>query len=360
MPAPEQEGQEKTEDPTEKRKEDAREKGQVPHSRDAANVLIFLAAVTMFFFLKDYISGKLQECMVRFFTFGPSLEITEADIRTIAMTFGGVLLATLGPLLSVVFVAAAGANLLQFGFVFSPQKLEPKFERLNVVKGLKNMFSLKQLMEGAKTLVKLTLIGVIVYLSFRAQMGQIESMIDETPEAITEHIFWTVLRMVFQVSIFLVVLGVIDFAYQRWEHNRSLRMSRQEVKDEIKQREGDPLVKQRIRQIQNERARQRMMQEVPRADVVVTNPTRLAVALKYDRLRMGAPRVVAKGAGYIARTIRDIARENEVPVVENKVVARLMFKTLKVGQEIPASLYQAVAGILAYVYRTAKKKPDWA
>lgn len=353
------EGQERTEDPTDKRREEAREKGQVPYSKEASNVMIFLAAVALFFLLRNVIVEQMLDCFNHFFRFGGYIEMTASDVQYVITSAGGFLFRATGPVLAVVFVVALASNVLQFGFVYSPERIDFNLDRLNVIDGLQRMFSLRQVVEGFKAGLKVLVVASIVYLVFQSQMGRIETMVDEPPGSLFEHIVWTSLLITWKVSIFLVAVGVLDFAYQRWEYSRSLRMSRQELKDEMKEREGDPLVKQRIRQIRAERARQRMMSEVPKADVVVTNPTHVAVALRYERTKMSAPKVVAKGAGYIASKIREVARQSQVPIVENKPVARILYKACKVGQEIPFSLYKAIAGILAYVYKTAKKKPRW-
>jgi len=354
-----EQGQERTEEPTEKRKQDAREKGQVSHSREASTVIIFLAALGIIFLLKDYILQNMLDCMAFFFRFDGRLDMSSIDARIVLLDAAAFAFRALGPLMGVVFVAAWGSNVLQFGFLYSSKRIEANFDRLNPVSGFKRIFSLRQLVEGLKSIIKLLLIGVIVYLAFRREMAAVETMVDEAPRAIFDHITRASLMLTWKASIFLVALAVLDFGYQRFEFSKSLRMSRQELKDELKEMQGDPLIKQRIRQIQAERARNRMMAEVPKASVVVTNPTHLAVALQYERDKMGAPKVVAKGAGYIAEKIKEIARRSNVPVVEDKPVARILFKTVKIGHEVPVSLYKAIAGILAFVYKTAKNKPRW-
>ncbi|MCX7046805.1 MAG: flagellar biosynthesis protein FlhB [Candidatus Sumerlaeota bacterium] len=352
-------GQEKTEQPSDKRVQDAREKGEVPHSREASNVIIFLTAVGMFFLLKNYTFRNIDECLIYFLRFDKYLEMTTADALTLTHTVAGFFFRIVGPLLAVVFVMAGASNVVQFGFVYSPERLEAHWDRLDVVAGLRRMVSLRSFTEGFKTALKILIIGVIVYTVFKAEMAQVEAMMDEPPVGIFEHIIWTSLKLIFKVSIFLVALAVLDFGYQRWEYYRKLRMSRQELVDEMKEREGSPLIKQRVRQIQMERARRRMMSEVPKSDVVITNPTHLAVAIKYESKKMRAPKVVAKGAGFVAEKIKEVAREHQIPIVENKPVAQIIYKTVKIGQEVPSSLYRAIAGVLAYVYKTAKKKPGW-
>ena len=351
--------QERTEDATEKRKQDARDKGQVAHSRDASTVIIFLTAVVVFLVLRDYMVNSATACIGHFFHFHAAVEMTPAMARDLFLVASRYFLQVMTPLMLMIFVAGAASNILQVGFIYAPQKLEVKFDRLDIVKGFQKIFSLRQLMEGAKNLIKLGIIITIIYFAFKRELLGMEALIDTSPRGILDHMLVTSLKITFQASIFLVALGIFDFAYQRWEHSKSLRMSRQELKDEMKQQQGDPLIKQRIRQIQMERARQRMMGEVPKANVIITNPTHLAVAIQYDFKKMGAPRVVAKGAGFVAEKIRQIAQENDIPIVENKPVARILYKTVKIGQEVPANLYKAIAGILAYVYRTAHKKPDW-
>jgi flagellar biosynthetic protein FlhB len=351
--------QERTEDPTEKRKEEAREKGQAPLSRDASTVIIFLAAVGAFVLFRHATLDAVLQCMRHFLSFGGELSMGPIEAQRHLRHAFAFSLQSLAPLFMMVFVAAAVANLAQIGFIYAPSKLEPKFDKLDPIAGLRKLLSLRQLMEGAKSVLKVALIGTIVYFIFCDQIVAMGSLTDMTPAMILEEIIVASLRMTWKVALFLIVLGILDFSYQRWEHLRSLRMSRQEIKDEMREREGDPLIKQRIRQIQAERARQRMMEQVKTADVIITNPTRLAIALKYERDKMRAPRVVAKGANLLAERIRNIAREHGIPLVENKPVAHVLYRTVKVGQEVPSALYKAIAGILAYVYKTAKRKPAW-
>ncbi len=357
--AQEDSGQEKTEEPTERRKQEARNRGNVPLSRDAANVFIFLAAVGILLFTRHYAVERIQACFYYFFSFDKPLTMSAGDAHKALIMAARFLFEIVGPLMAIVFVAAIAANVLQVGFIYAPQKLEMNFDRLNIVKGAKKIFSLRQLVEGGKNVIKLIIIATIAYFAFRRELRSVGILIDASISNILEHIIVTSMKITFQISLFLIALGIVDFAYQRWEHNRSLKMSRQDLKDELKRQEGDPMIKQRIRQAQMQQARQRMMSEVPEASVVVTNPTHLAVAIKYNHGKMNAPQVVAKGAGFIAERIKEIAKTNAVPIVENKPVARVLYKTVKVGQEVPASLYKAIAGILAYVYRTAKKKPRW-
>jgi flagellar biosynthetic protein FlhB len=222
---------------------------------------------------------------------------------------------------------------------------------------LKRLFSLRSLAELVKSIVKILFVAAVAYLMIKQDLDLIPTLTRQSVLDIFVFAARVAFKICFNVCLALVVLAILDFAYQRWEHEKSLKMTKQEVKDENKQTEGDPKVKARIRSIQMETARQRMMAAVPEADVVITNPTHLAVALRFDAARMIAPQVIAKGAGYVAERIKQIAAENDVPLVEDKPLARTLFKIVEVGNTIPADLYKAVAEVLAYVYRLRGIRP---
>ncbi len=255
------------------------------------------------------------------------------------------------PLLLTLMAAGIVSNLMQTGFIFSGEPIQPKLSKISPLKGLKNMFSLKTIAELLKSLVKISVVGVIAYLTIRNEVGDVLPLMEQSVWQIMAYIGQVSFKILFATCWVLIVLALMDYLYQHWEHGRSLRMTKQELKDEYKNTEGDPLIKSRIRRLQREMAMRRMMTKVPTADVVITNPTHLAVALQYDQGRMAAPVVVAKGANLIAERIKEIAKENGVAVVENKPLAQVLYRMVDIAEAIPDNLYQAVAEVLAYVYR---------
>jgi flagellar biosynthetic protein FlhB len=216
---------------------------------------------------------------------------------------------------------------------------------------MKRFVSLKSLVELGKSIIKILFIGGIAYLILKSDLEEFPNLIQQEVGQIVVFIARVSLKLFFLVSLAMIVLAVLDYIYQRWQYEQDLKMTKQEVKDEFKQSQGDPKVKARIRGVQLEMARRRMMEAVPEADVVITNPTHLAIALKFDSREMIAPRVVAKGAGFVAQRIREIAEENRIPLVEEKPLAQALYKMVEIGDYIPAELYRAVAEVLAYVYR---------
>lgn len=341
----------KTEPATPKRREEARKKGQLAHSREIPSALVLLAALGVMFFTGSQMFQDLSGLMRSVFQDVATLSLEEHSLILFLFQLLYQMLVILMPLMIVTMLAGIGANLLQVGFLFTAEPLKPKFSMLNPITGIKRLFSLRALAELAKSLLKIILVGGIAYLMLSNDVDQIPSLMHMGITDIVSFFARVSLRIGLFTCLAMIALAAFDYAFQRWQHEKSLRMTKQEVKDEVKQREGDPTVKSRIRSIQLEMARRRMMASVPEADVVITNPTSLAIALKYDAENMMAPKAVAKGAGFIAERIKEIARKHRVPVIEHKPLARALFKSVEIGGMIPTSLYQAVAEILAYVYR---------
>jgi flagellar biosynthetic protein FlhB len=257
----------------------------------------------------------------------------------------------LGVFLGLTVLIGVGVGVLQVGFHVSPGILAPRWEKLAPASGWSRMFSGQAWVRGLVFCLKAALAGAVAFWVVRARTTQLALLPGSTLATTTAQGWALAMRLALAVAAVFLVLGVLDFLYQRWRHTTGLMMSRQELKEELKRDEGDPLLRARIRKLQREAARKRMLQDVPRASVVITNPTHLAIALRYERGVMKAPRVVAKGAGHLAERIVELARRHAVPVLERKPVARALYKAAKVGQEIPAALYYAVAEVLAYVYR---------
>ena len=341
--------EDKTEQPTPKKRDDARKKGQVAKSRDLSSVVVLMAGLGIMYMFGPYMHFHIITMMENTFSTDVSTwgvaEVSQLG-REVVREF----LLILAPILAGVFVVGFAAAASQVGFYFSWESAAPKFSKINPISGLGRMFSKQALVELAKSLAKLFIVGFIAYLTIEAEMENLILLGQMDAANTLVYVLMTTLKLFVRVGIIMVFVAVLDYAFQKWNHEQQLKMTRQEVKDEYKQTDGDPMVKARIRRIQMEAARRRMMEEVPKADVVVTNPTHLALAIKYNAFKMNAPTIVAKGAGVVAQKIKEVARENDVPIVENKELARALYKVVDIGDEVPIALYEAVAEVLAYVY----------
>lgn len=350
MPREDAGGQEKSEQPTAKRMRKAREEGQVAKSHEINFVTGLMAAAVYFALTGSNMLIGIKNMMHRLLTDGMLREMNpETSIRIIRESLAD-FVAIILPVLAILVVVAIVANVLQVGFVFTARPFKPNIEKFNPIKGMRRIFSMKKVLEIFKDAVKLLIISIVPYLILKGEMEHLLLITDMQIWDIMCYIGSIVLKIIFYVSLAVLLLALLDYLYQRWSLQRELMMTKQEVKDEFKQSEGDPKIKARIRQIQFQFLRKMMMQEVPKADVVITNPVHVAVALKYERKRMEAPRVIAKGARLMAERIKQIARENNVPIVENRLLAQSVYKLVDVGDTIPESLYKAVAEVLAYVY----------
>jgi flagellar biosynthesis protein FlhB len=344
--------QEKTEEATGKRRTDARNKGQVARSMDLnSSFMILFGLLLLLVCGGGIISGlaeSLRAFMMRAGTFAPNADSLRMITAEAATRFAMIL----GPVVGGMAMIGLGAGYAQVGALWTLEPLKPNFAKLNPLTGIKKVvISRRAAVEIAKNVMKASVVGYIAYLALESVLSDTVSLMDGDPMEILGFMARASLGVGFKTGIAFLGLSVLDFFYQRFEHEKNLKMSKEEVKEEMKETEGDPHTKARIRGIQRKIAYKRMMAEVPKADVVLTNPTHLAVALKYESKKMGAPRVVAKGAGLIAERIKEIARANNVPVVEDKPLARALYKSVDVGDEIPEKLFQAVAQVLAYIYR---------
>ncbi|MCK4788040.1 MAG: EscU/YscU/HrcU family type III secretion system export apparatus switch protein, partial [Desulfobacteraceae bacterium] len=259
------------------------------------------------------------------------------------------------PVMAAGVIVAALSNFLQVGVMFTLEPVIPKFSKISPLKGLGRLFSKQSFMELFKSVAKLAIVGVIAYWTVKGEMDRFLDLGGMGVAAIALYILKVILKIFLRVCVVMVFLAVLDYAFQKWQFEQQLKMTKHEVKEEFKRSEGDPLIKSRIRRIQLEMARRRMMQEVPKADVVVTNPVRLALAIRYDRAVMNAPEVVAKGSELVAERIKALAKKHDIPIVENKGLAQDLYRMVEIGSEIPSALFQAVAEVLAYVYRLKGK-----
>lgn len=347
--------QEKTEQATSKRRQDAREKGQVAKSRELASVAVLGACLVYFYFGASVMATRLMELMRTSFRKSGQMAISIDNIQPLLMDLVFQTFALLAPFLLVTIIAGLMINILQVGILFSSKAITPKYSKIDPIKGLQRLFSLRSLVELVKSILKIAIVGFVAYLTISGESQKLLPLADLGVSDILRYMGEVSFKILYSTCWVLVILAVLDYGYQKWEHERSLKMSIKEIKEENKQTEGDPLIKGRIRKLQREMARKRMMAAVPKADVVITNPTHLAVAIRYEPETMNAPCVIAKGADFLAEKIKEIARNSGVPVVENKVVAQVLYKIIAVEQAVPVNLYKAIAEILAHVYSLKAK-----
>ncbi|MEN6619939.1 MAG: flagellar biosynthesis protein FlhB [Smithella sp.] len=346
--------QERTEQATSRRRDDAREKGQVARSTEIVSVGILVACLVYFYFGATGFLKNVMDLMISGFRNASANDLTPESISNLinSYIFKGFII--LFPLMLTVLVAAILGNILQIGLMFSSESITPKLSKIDPIKGFQRLFSLRSVVELIKNIFKICIISTVAYLVIKNELANMILLMDQGISGIMAYLGRICFKIILSTAIVLVILAILDYIYQRWEYEKSLRMTKQEIKDENKNTEGDPLIKSRIRRLQREMAKKRMMAEVPKADVIITNPTHLAIAVQYDPEKMMAPKVVAKGANIIAEKIREIARENNVMIVEDKPLARVLYKIVDVNHFIPEDLYRAVAEVLAFVYEQKK------
>lgn len=353
----EKDGQEKTEQATSKKLTETREKGQAAKSQELNSLAVFTTGLLVLFFTKDYVGQKLWSMSTYIFSSLDTLELSVNILSIYALKAMLFFLATVFPVLLGIAIIALAVGYAQVGFKITPKALQPKASKLNPVNGFKNSFlSSRPYVELLKTIAKLGIIGIFSYIILEDTVIESIGLVNFTVAEIVEYMLDNSVEFLWRVSLVYVVIAFIDFVYQKYKFKKDLKMTKQEVKEENKQTEGDPLVKSQIKGRQIEMARSRMLQEVPTADVVITNPTHFAVALKYDMNNSIAPKVVAKGQDLLAQKIKSIAKENNVPMHEDVQLARALYKSCEVGQEIPENLFKAVAQILAYIFKIKEER----
>ena len=347
-------GDDKTEEPTAKKRADAKKKGQVGRSTDMNAAFVLL----MGFFIIKLLWENIYQKIAAYTTYVFSHLNQPIDTENIIRIFIGIielLAQTALPVMIAILAIGLAVNFFQVGLNFNTEAIGFKLDKLNPINGFGRIFSKRSLMELVKSLMKIAIIGFFLYDFLIDHLMEMPQFIYfDLPTSLAQ-ISDIIFKMAFEVIGVIMIVGFMDYAYQKWQTTQDLKMSKQEVKDEMKQSEGDPQIKGKIKQKQRQMAMSRMMQEVPKADVIVTNPTHFAVALKYEK-GMVAPQIVAKGQDLVARRIKEIANENRVPIVENKPLARALYASTQVGDMVPAELYQAVAEVLAYVYRLKQRR----
>jgi flagellar biosynthetic protein FlhB len=342
---------EKTEKATPKKRQDARNKGQVASSPEIPGALILFGSMLCFLMLGSFIWERLVVLFGDIFVHRLDMHVTDQNVIQLFYRYAVQILLLLAPIMIVVVVITFAANIAQFGWLFTLQPLKMSLNKLNPITGAKNLFRLRSIVDFFKSTFKLCIIGSIVAWVLMSNREQFLELAHVPIEDIFAYCASLTVRIGLIVAAALFALSIGDYLFAKYEYEKSLRMSKQDIKDEHKNMEGDPKVKAKIRERQRRMALMRMMQEVPKADVVITNPTHYAVALQYDGTKMDAPKVVAKGQDYLALKIREIARKHDVTIMENKPLARALYDRTEIGDTIPGDLFQAVAEVLAYVYR---------
>lgn len=348
----------KTEKATTKKRSDERKKGNVFMSNDAITVATLLASFVALFTLTAYIAGELQHFLQLCIAMITTSETGELQGRLAGITMEGlwVVAKTSGPLLGITALAGVAATLAQTRLLVSGQLLKPKFSRINPLEGFKRVFSMRSVIEALKGTLKIAILLTILYNYVKGLVGGFSAYMNSDLGWVCIHLFEQIKSMVTQIVIAFIALAGADFLYQWWEFERKLRMSKQEIKEEYKQMEGDPQIKGKIKETQRKMAQARMMQQVPQADVVIRNPTHFAVALRYHTDTDNAPLVLAKGMDELALRIVKVAEENGVTIIENVPLARALYATAELDREIPPELYGAVAEVLVYLFQVGKEK----
>ena len=352
------EGGEKTEEPTAKKIEDTRKEGQVAKSKEITNAVTLLFLFVSLRLFTGYLGQRLVGSFLHFWSKTPEYVKGSFDslvVWQLLLNVTSYIVITALPFLLIAFVVAFFAQKLQIKWQITSKPLKPKFNKLNPLKGFKRMFSKQSLFELLISIFKIILFLAVSWSVLKDNLGIFTTVYDYSIEDSLNILFSIVLELGIKISIAYIAISMADLIFQKWKHKQDIKMTKQEVKDEFKNQAGDPKVKAQQRQRMQQAARRRMMQSIPEADVVITNPTHFAVALKYDNTTGQAPVVVAKGADYLAFKIKEIAAENDVEIVENKPLARMLYSNVDIGNEIPAELYQSVAEVLAYVYRLKNK-----
>ena len=352
----EQQGQEKTEAPTEKKRRESREEGQVAFSRELPSAALLAGILLTLIATSPLILDAFREMTTQIFR-----EMSKADELSIGSLYDlfwkifSTLLPAFAPFAAIIVLVGILASILQVGVQITLKAIAPKFNKISPLTGLKRLFSTQSLADFLKSMAKLIIVGIVGYITYMDKITELNGLSVATPEAILEYNFTVVAEVSGKIVLALVAIAIFDYIYQRWHHEKQLMMTKQEVKEETKQTEGDPQLKARIRQIQREMSNARMMQEVPKADALIVNPTHFSVAILYDRDVMEAPEVTAKGTDHMALRMRTVARENSVPILERPELARDLYANVEIGETIPERFYKAIAEILAFVYRLRRR-----
>ena len=350
-----QDDSQKTEEPTPKKLEESRQKGQVALSREINNWVMLLAGTIVILAIGPGVMARLKEHMQ---TYIEKAHLLPSELGGLGFVLGDSFWIIFGMLIVpfiILMIAAFAAPFLQIGPLFSAKTIKPDISKISPMAGFKRLFSLKSVMEFVKGILKIGIIGVVGLILLYPFYGSVDHFIGMPVITVMDELQGLVLRLMLGILVVLLVVAVIDLVYQRYEHHKKMMMTKQELKDEYKQTEGDPHVRAKLRQLRQEKAQARMMQAVPEADVIITNPTHYSLALKYDPEEMDAPVLIAKGVDEVAMRIREVAKENDIPLFENKPLARALFDTVEIDQMVPEEHYKAVAEVISYIFQLKNK-----
>lgn len=347
--------QEKTEDPSQHRIDEYRKRGEVASSKELTSVLVLGACILTLGLSLVFIYEVFSEYIEWLYTLDIHSAFTEKSLKTVMSKTVVVALKSCAPIFLVSLCVGIGVNVAQIGFLYSPEILEWKPERINPIEGIKKLFSMKSVVEAIKGVFKFVFVLSIVYYSVKDDLDTFGGFLHM--DFFNSFIYGKdlLVKLGFSILLGLLVIAIADFAYQKFSYKKKLMMTKEEAKKESKEQDGNPEVKQRIRSIQREMAQKRMIADIPTADVIITNPTHISIILKYDDQTMVSPTVLGKGADHLALKIREIAKEHNIPIVENVPLARALYKTVKSGEPVPRTLYKAVAEVLAFVYKLRRK-----
>lgn len=349
--AEEQDDSSKTEEPTAKRLDDARKRGQVAVSREVNSWFVLLAATLMLAGFASSLADRTKVLLLTFLSEPHRLRVDVSNLRGLVLELCVATVVAIGPIVLAILAAGVAGGIIQIGWLYAPEAIQPKLSKISPMQGMKRLFSAASLAEFLKGLLKMAIVGWACWLAAEPEFAQLPLYVLRDPAVSLGLLGAMTLKMLIAAVAVMTLIAGADLAYQRIRLRKELRMSRTEIRDEYKEQEGDPMVKAKLRQIRQERSRRRMMQAVPKADVVITNPTHYAVALRYDRDSMEAPIVVAKGLDRVALKIREIADANRVPIVENPPLARALHATVDLDEPVPSEHYKAVAEVISYVWR---------
>lgn len=349
--------QDRTEKPSPKRRRDATEKGNVAKSQDMNSVAVLFGGITVLSMAGGKLLESIAEVTIGIYRNSMGIVLTPDSAPVYAAQSLKMFASMIAPILIVLLITGVAINVAQVGFVFAKKAMVPKFSKLSPLKGLKRMFSMRSIVELLKGVFKILIVGTVGYMVIRKHLDEYWLLSFSSIGETMTYLGSMLLELSIKIGLVLIVIAIADFAYQKYDHEKNLKMTKQEVKEESKQYEGNPEIKSKLKSMQQQTARARMLAVIPDATVVVTNPTHIAIALKYDPVQKAdAPKVLAKGKRKIAQKIKEIAKSNDIPVIENKPLARSLYETTEPGMEIPIIFYEAVAEILAEVYRMNKQK----
>jgi flagellar biosynthesis protein FlhB len=347
---------ERTEEATSQRREDFRKRGQVAQTKELSSVLLLFGFAMCAWMFGKFFIQQIMDSYRLVYDFTLPTQLTGENMSALFFQMGTKAILVLIPIFVLALIVAIGSSMLQVGVLFSEEAMSPNLNKINPLEGLKRVLNWKSIVEGLKSMLKIGAIGGVIYYVLRNATDSLPKLGYYNPIQLLNYVSAHVFNLMIWVGVLLLLIAAADYFFQRYNLEEQMKMTKQEVRDEAKTREGDPLIKARIRKQQKEIAQNRMMADVQKADVIVTNPTHLACALKYDPNKYAAPILLAKGQDFVAQRIREIAKEHRIPIIENKPLARTIYKTMEVGQVIPRELFSAVAEVLAYVLKLRKKK----